>query len=71
MKNLLVSVLVLSSLCACQRRVRGITTTPERRVWVIEARGDKEHLFRCVDQGSEGEEPRPSCMAARLGSAVE
>ena len=52
----------------CNRNIKGITTTPERRIWVIEAEAGKERLYRCVDQGNDADEPKPLCVATQVGT---
>ena len=60
--------LLATALGGCNKNIRGITTTPERRVWVIESETGKDRLYRCVDEGADADEPRPVCMPTPIGA---
>lgn len=52
------------SLSGCNREVRGVITSDERRIWVLQRAGGTDIILRCGDVASPDGPPRPICVRA-------
>lgn len=60
-------VAAFASGCAAPARIAGVTTSEERRIWLVRLTKDgNDEVYRCADGAEPGKPPRPVCVRAPM-----